>query len=214
VEGELAVGELDLDRDAVDQAQVGFDAACRDLGQGELAEQPASAFAEGVAQRRCDAVLGEDGVDLALEAGTDPHQACPHAGEPPRLSGLRRGDPGLGQQVAAKQVGQHPGIHGVVLDPPSRDGLGGQRVSHVGRDAGVRQQVGQPAPSEGGLEGHLHGLGAQFAEHAQDLGRLAQHPPAQHQLTALVERGQVRPLAMKVDSDVHHGMGLQFGLSC
>jgi hypothetical protein len=91
---------------------------------------------------------------------TSPARADQAAG----LAGGGWSNPGLGQQVGPQQMGQGLGIHGVVLDPGGRDRLGGQRMGHVGSDAGVGQQIREPAPAVGGLEGDLDRLGLELPE--------------------------------------------------
>ena len=101
-------------------------------------------------------------------------------------------------------MGQGLGVDGVVLDPGGRDRLGGQRVSHVGRDAGVGQQISKPTPAVGGLKGDLDGLGLELAEDAQELDGGVADPPRQHHLTGGIQGDHVRALAVQVHPDVHH----------
>jgi hypothetical protein len=61
-------------------------------------------------------------------------------------------------------MGQGAGVDGVVLDPGSRDRLGGQRMGHVSGDTDIGQQIREPAPTVGGLEGDLDRLGLELTE--------------------------------------------------
>jgi hypothetical protein len=49
-------------------------------------------------------------------------------------------------------------------------------MGHVGRDAGVLEQVGQPDIAEGGFEGDFHGLRFQLTEDGEELIRPARNP--------------------------------------
>jgi hypothetical protein len=74
------------------------------------------------------------------------------------------------------------GVDGVVGDPGRRDRLGGQRVGHVGRDAGSASRSANQPPAVGGLKGDLDRLGLELAEEAPELGRGVADPPRQHHL--------------------------------
>jgi hypothetical protein len=74
---------------------------------------------------------------------------------------------------------------------PTVVGLGGQRVGHMRGDAGIGQQVREPAPAVGGLEGDLDGLGLELAEDAPELGGGVADPPRQHHLTGGIQDDHV-----------------------
>jgi len=143
-------------------------------------------------------------VDLTLQPTADADQAGSHAHQTTCLADLERRDPTLGQQVGAQQVGQGLGIHRVVLDPRRGDGAGGQRMGHVGGDPGIGQQVGEPAPADGGLEGDLDRLRRQLTEDAQELVGLARDRAVEDRLPRRVDGSELRALAVQVDADVHH----------
>jgi hypothetical protein len=88
-------------------------------------------------------------------------------------------------------MGQRLGIDGVVGDPGGRDGLGGQRVGHVSGDAGIGQEIREPAPAVGGLEGDLDRLGLELTEDAQELAGSVADPPRQHHLTGRIQSDHV-----------------------
>lgn len=67
-------------------------------------------------------------------------QRDPHPDQPTGLADLGRRDPRLGQQVRPQQVGEGPGVDGVVLDPSRGDravvlrfalAIGGVCVDHT-----------------------------------------------------------------------------------
>jgi hypothetical protein len=86
-----------------------------------------------------------------------------------------RGQPGLGQQVSAQQVRQRAGIDLVILEPGRGDRLAAAGVDQVRLQAKLAEQLRQPAPTVGGLEGDW-GAGFELAEtdtsSAESLGRL------------------------------------------
>jgi hypothetical protein len=96
------------------------------------------------------------------------------------------------------------GVHGVVLDAGRGDGLRPQRMGHVRGDPGVGEQIGEPAPAVGGLEGDLQGLWAELPEDPQELPGIVVDPTVREELASGIERHHVRTLAVKVDSDVNH----------
>jgi hypothetical protein len=77
-------------------------------------------------------------------------------------------------------------------------------MGHVGGDAGVGQQVREPAPAVGGFKGDLDRLGLELTEDAQELGRSVADPPRHEDLTGGIQGDHVRTLAVQVHPDVHH----------
>lgn len=75
----------------------------------------------------------------------------------------------------------------VVLHPCRGDRLRGQRMRHEGGDAGIGEEVREPAPAEGGFERNLQWLVVQFSEHAQQLVRSSGDPPAEDRCPALIQ---------------------------
>jgi hypothetical protein len=120
------------------------------------------------------------------------------------IPGLGRCDPRLREQVRAEQVSKGPGIHGIVLHPRRGGRLGGERVGHVSRDAGVGEQIGEPTPAEGGLERDLERLVVQLPEDAEHLVGAGRDAPVEDRLTSLIQRHDVCDLAMQVHTDVDH----------
>jgi hypothetical protein len=57
----------------------------------------------------------------------------------------------------------------------------------VGRDAGISQQVSEPAPAVGGLEHDLDRLGLELAEDAAELDGGVADPSGQHHLTGGIQ---------------------------
>jgi hypothetical protein len=62
-------------------------------------------------------VIGGDRVDPVALLGADPDQAGPVPQQRAELADLRRGYPGLGQQVRSQQLRQDRGVDFVVLQP-------------------------------------------------------------------------------------------------
>jgi hypothetical protein len=119
------------------------------------------------------------------------------------VADLGRRDPGLGEQVGAKQVREGPRIHLVVLQPCGGDRLAPEGVGQVGLHAEVLAQLREPPPPVRRLEDR----GRPRPERTEDRGQLGgvvRHV-AVHQLCAvLAEDRHLRPLAMHVHSDVDH----------
>jgi hypothetical protein len=103
-----------------------------------------------------------------------------------------------------QEVGQRRRVDRVVLHPARRDGLGRERVGHVGRDAGVGQEVGEPAPAIGRLEGDPDRCGSELAEHPPELVRVVVEAATEDESSGLVECCHLRYLAVEVDPEVHH----------
>jgi hypothetical protein len=64
-------------------------------------------------------------------------------------------------------------------------------MGHVGRDAGIGQQIRDPAPAVGGLEHDLDRLGLELTEEAQELGWGVADPSGQHHLTGGIQGDHV-----------------------
>jgi len=116
---ELAVEEFDLGRARVDEPQRGIDPAAADRRQREGRKVLPPCLAEERVHRRVDALLGDEGVDLATQPGADPDQRGPGSDQPSALADLGWGDSSLPGQVRAQQVREGPGVDRVVLDLPA-----------------------------------------------------------------------------------------------
>ena len=81
---------------------------------------------------------------------------------------MRRRDRRFGEQVRAQEVSEGRRVDRIVVDPACGDRLGGQGMRHVGLDAGVGEQIGEPAPAIRRFEGHRDRLGLEFAEDAPE----------------------------------------------
>jgi hypothetical protein len=77
----------------------------RDAGGRTRLGQPAAARPGPVAGGPVVAVVGGDRVDPVAQLGAEADQADPVPQQRPELAHLRRGDPRLGQQVRAQQLG-------------------------------------------------------------------------------------------------------------
>ena len=100
--------------------------------------------AEQVRHRDQHAGLGQHGMDLRLETGSDRDQLGPIAHQLPQLAGLRWGDPGLGQSAHPQQIGQIGGVADVVFHSPVPEPFDPQRMRQMHpRSAGL-QHVDRP----------------------------------------------------------------------
>jgi hypothetical protein len=63
----LALSLRDLVGQGVDEAEVGIQARFRDRRQGEILEQRPTRLAEDIGDLSVNAVLGQDGMDLAAQ---------------------------------------------------------------------------------------------------------------------------------------------------
>jgi hypothetical protein len=132
----------------------------------------------------------------------------PHPDEASGLADLGRGDPGFGQQVRPQKVGERPGVDGIVLHPAGGDRPGRERVGHMGRDPGIGEEVGEPAPPVRRLEDDLERLGFELAKDPPKRAWLVREASLQDDAPGLVEGDDVGELAVQVDAEVHHGLGL------
>jgi hypothetical protein len=89
----------------------------------------------------------------------------------------------------------------VVLQPGGGDGLAAQRVHQVGLEAVVLQQLHQPAPAVGGLEGDRR-ADRQIPDHAEHRADPIGYVAVDTHRAVLLDHSDLRPLAVDVDSDV------------
>jgi hypothetical protein len=71
----------------------------------------------------------------------------------PQIAGGLRRDPGLGQQISAQQLRQRGRVDLVVLQPGRGDRLAAAGMDQMRFQLELLEQVDQPAPAVGGLEG-------------------------------------------------------------
>ena len=119
-----------------------------------------------------------------------------------QVTQLARRDVGLRQQIGAQQVRQRPGVDGVGLDARRGDRLGAHRVCEVQLVAGVLEHVGQPLPAVGRLQ--RDPAFAEALQQRQERLRVVDDSPRQQLHARLVERRDVRALAMQIDTDRIH----------
>ena len=125
---QLALAGVDLLVERVDQGEAGRRCRLPGLGQGEPLEQPPAAGAEEVAARVGDAVGDQDRVDAVLEGGPVPDQVEAEAGALALGPDRRVGQPDLGDEVAASEFGQDPGVDLVRLAGQWRQPFGLERI--------------------------------------------------------------------------------------
>jgi hypothetical protein len=194
---DLPVGRDDLPAEVVDQPQVGGEPGCGDRRQGQGLERCSARAPEQIGCWHRDPRVCADRVDLALEPRADPDEGCPHPDQPAELADLGWRDPRLGQEVSAQEVGEGRGVDRVVLDPTGTDRLGRERMGHVGLDARVGEQVGEPAPAVRRLEGDADRLGLELPEHPPERVPAVVEPSRQDRRAGLVEGHHVADLAVR-----------------
>ena len=205
-EADLAVVELDEVSQHGDAIEVG-------VGELEGVELGVAARAPHVASTRQDPVLGHHRVDLGLEPRAQVAQLDAEADHLAELSGLGRGDPGLGQATEAQQVGEVPGVALVVLHPPVSPVVA-VRIGQMDLVAHLFQEIGGPVPAIGRLDddvaahrGCAHLLG--------EADRVVVDPDRVDLLSGLVHPVDDRPSAVQVDADIllcHRGLPCREGL--
>ncbi len=188
----------------VDEPEGRVHASAADPGKLHLVEEAPPARAEEPVDGRVHAVVGEDRVDLALEPRADAHEGDPGAGEAPPIADRRGRDPALGQELCAEEVCERVRVDAVVLHPPCGDRLGREGMGHMRLDAGLGEEVSEPAPAIRRLEGDAQRPRLQLAEDAEELLGTVRDATAEHQVSDLIESHDVRAFAMQVDSEVHH----------
>ena len=91
----------------------------------------AAGDAEQIRHRDQHPGLGQHGMDLRLESGSDRDQLGSVAHQLPQLAGLRWGDPRLGQSAHPQQIGQIGGVADIVFHPPVPKPLDPQRMRQM-----------------------------------------------------------------------------------
>jgi hypothetical protein len=135
------------------------------------------------------------------------HQAGPVAQQGAQVADRLRRDPGLGQQVGAQQLRQGARVDLVVGEPGRGDLLAAAGVDQVRLEVEVVEQVDQPAPAVGGLEGD-RGARGQGAQDRDELGRVVGDVAVVLLGAGVVQDGDLGALAMDVHADVHTHQGL------
>src|SRR6266545_543891 len=205
---QFTLAGTDLLVEDVNQGEARSDGRGPRLGQAEALQQHSAGGAEEVAERVGDAVLEEDRVHAVLERGAVLDEMEPEAGPLALSPDLWIGQPDLGHELEAGELGQHPGI--------DRVGLAGQR-----RDPARLGRVGDPHVPAGELEPVVDEAGAahrlDHSDHvriAQSLRELGQPVRVRRDgadldtLTVTGEGLPVEALAAEVQSDVQHCRGL------
>jgi hypothetical protein len=182
---------LDLDGDGVDQPQAGVQPGTCGGGQLELGQPAAPGRAEQGPQLGDDAQVGQQGMELGCTRERIRTR-------PARVRTSRRASRAWGGaiQASASRLVRNRWARVLAstasfLTRAAEIALVASGWGHVGRDAGVGQQVREPAPAVGGLEGDLDRLGLELAEDAQELGRGVADPSGQHDATDAIQGDHV-----------------------
>jgi len=128
------------------------------------------------------------------------------ADELPGLPHGCRGDPHRGEQVTPQELHQPFGIHAVVLQPRGGDGAGLLRVGEDRLMPELLQQIHEPPPGAGGLDGDPRRRRDLLEEplHPEPVvlqAMLRQFPSGSH-------HGNLGHSFVQVHADVYHGFGL------
>jgi hypothetical protein len=138
---QLALAVADLTLELVDQTQTRLDRALPWLRQPEPDEQLATAHAEEIGHRAGLAVGEQDCVHTLLQARAVTHQVQP----PTRALALSAYEwvrqPDRRHQVAARELGKHPGVDPVGLAGKRRQPLHLLRISDLDLPAGQLEPI-------------------------------------------------------------------------
>jgi hypothetical protein len=150
---------VDLLVEAVDQPQRGRDITGPRLGQRQAGQQPPAGGAEQVRHRAGMAEGQQGGVDPVRQRGAVTHQVQPPAGPLPLGAHRRVRQPDRRYQIAAGQLGQHPGVDPIGLgrqrgqprdQAPRRRSPPASRAAPVGRARSGRRSSTRSPPSPAG----------------------------------------------------------------
>ena len=152
-------------------------------------------------------------MDLGLETRAQVGELDPEADHLAELSGLGRGDPGLGEASETQKVGQVPGVALVVLHPPMAPVVA-VRVGEMDLVAHLFEEIGGPVPAIGGLDDDVaaHRGGADLLG---EMARFVVDPDRVDLLPGLVHAVDDRPSAVQVDAHIllcHRGLPCREGL--
>jgi hypothetical protein len=150
---------VDLGVEQVDEPQRGGHVTGPRLGQLEAGQQPPAGGAEQVRHRAGMAEGQQRGVDPVLQRGAVAHQVQPPAGPLPLGAHRRVRQPDRRYQIAAGQLGQHPGVDPIGLgrqrcqpldQAPRRRSPRPSRAARVGRARSGRRSSTRSPPSPAG----------------------------------------------------------------
>ena len=175
---QLGLAGGDLGVELVDEAEARGERGRPGLGDRERGEELPTLRPEQVGDRDRVAEGDEGGVDPVLEGGPVADEVEPEAG-PLALGPDRRvGQPDRGHEVAAGELGEHPGVDLVGLGGQGREALDLQGVGDLDVPAGELELVVDEAGTVHRLDdrGHLVAVpgdpGDELAE-PEDLGAAA-----------------------------------------
>jgi hypothetical protein len=138
---QLALTLADLAVELVDQPEAGVDRALPGLRQSEPRKQLAAADTEEIGDGAGLAVGEQDGVYALLQTRAVAHQVQPPACTLPLGAHQRVGQPDRRHQLAAAELGQHPGVDAVGLAGKRRQSLHLLRVRDLDLPAGELEPV-------------------------------------------------------------------------
>ena len=209
---QLALAVCDLALELVDQPQAGLDRALPRLRQSEAAEQPSAFDAEQVGDGARLAMGEQDRVHALLQARAvaDKMQTPARPFPLGTHTGIR--EPDRGHQIAAGELGQHPGIDAVGLAGQRRQPLHLLRVGDLDLPAGKLEPIVHEARS-------VHRLDRRADRRVVTIEPLAQTTQTirvgrrgtnldRHTLT--VKQMKVETLATEIQTGVQHCNGPPF----
>ena len=204
---QLALDPVDLLLEHVDQVKTRRDARAPRLGQLAALEEALPTDAEEVIDRSAQAVLEKDRVYAVLERGALVHQVEPEARPLPLAPHLRSRQPDLRHQVAAGELGQHPGVDPIGLARERRDPLRPLRIRDPHIPAGeLELVVHEPRPGHR-LDRRQHRLPMLALEAVHKMREpiaIRRAGALADPLTVSGERVPVETLATEIQSDVQH----------
>jgi len=197
---DLGGERVDLAVEVRDQAQQHVQARSWLGAQLEFDQKGAATGAEQLAVAVLDPLPRDQRVDAVLQRGPHLREHKPLAQQIAQIAQLTRSDVGLRQQIGAQQLRQRARIDRVGLHPRRSDRLRAQRMREMQLAALALQQLRQPLPTVGRLERELR-VRTQLAQQLAEAIRVVDEPAREHLLAVLVDRCDVRALAMQVNPD-------------
>ena len=209
---QLTLAAVDLLVERVDQGEAGGERRRPRLGQREPVEQAPAAGAEQIAVPVGDAVLEQDRVDTVLQRASVLDQVQPETGPLPLRSDRRIGQPDLGYQVTASELGQHPAVDLVGLTGQRRDPARLDRVGDPHVPAAKLELVVHEAGAAHRLDHRQHRLIAQSRDQPRQPVTVGRDRADPGTITVTLERLPIKTLAAEIQSNVEHRWGLPSSL--
>ena len=200
---DVGLQPLDGNRQGVEHAAAVIDHQSVHVSNPRCGEPLLTFVAPELLPLHLESLVGQHRMDAVLERGPHAHERRPMPQQHAQVAHLLGRDPGLGQQLRAQQMGEHPGIHLVVLQPGRGDRLAGAGVHQVRLQFALLEQVRQPPPAVSRLERHRRARLQVFEDVEHRIGAVV-NVAVQQLLAVAVDQRHLAPLAMHIDSGVNH----------